>query len=251
MNDAGERTVLEGARAVVTGAAGGVGRALVGMLAEEGATLALAGRTDDSLDPVAALAAERGADRDRVRRYAADLSRDAGPERLAEALSGDLDRVDLLIHCAGAYVQGGIDSVDVDELDRQYRVNARAAYVLTRLLLPALRASAGQVLFVNSSVGVRSRGGVAAYAASKHALRAVADGLRDEVNPDGVRVTTVFLGRTATPMQERVHEIEGRPYRPSRLIQPADVAAAAKAVLSLPRTAEVTDLHLRPMKKPG
>jgi NADP-dependent 3-hydroxy acid dehydrogenase YdfG len=86
------------------------------------------------------------------------------------------------------------------------------------------------------------------YAASKHALRALADGLRDEVNKKGVRVITVFPGRTATPMQEAVHRYEGRPYDAERFLQPEDVAAAAVNALALPRTAEVTDLHIRPMR---
>lgn len=238
---------FDGERAVVTGAAGGVGRALCGMLATEGAGLALVGRTDESLDAVADLVERSGSPPDR---YAGDLSSDADLERLGRTLSRDLDGVDVVIHCAGVYARGPVADTPLDELDRQYRVNARAAYALTRVLLPALRKVRGQVVFVNSSVGVRASGGVAAYAASKHALRALADGLRDEVNADGVRVTTIFLGRTASPMQERVHELEGRPYRPGRLIQPEDVAEAVKGLLTLPRTAEATDLHLRPMAAP-
>jgi NADP-dependent 3-hydroxy acid dehydrogenase YdfG len=72
--------------------------------------------------------------------------------------------------------------------------------------------------------------------------------LRDEVNKKGVRVITIFPGRTATPMQEEVHRYEGKPYDPSRFLQPADVAAVALNALALPRTAEVTDLHIRPMR---
>jgi len=63
-----------------------------------------------------------------------------------------------------------------------------------------------------------------------------------------VRVLTVFPGRTATPMQEEVHRFEGRPYDPSRFLQPEDVAASVVHALSLPRTAELTDLHIRPMQ---
>lgn len=239
---------FEGDRAVVTGAAGGVGRALCGMLATEGAELELVGRTDESLDSVAALMDPSGSPPER---YAGDLAKDTDLERLGSDLSRDLDGLDVLIHCAGVYARGPIADTSLDELDRQYRVNVRAAYALTRSLLPELRKARGQVVFVNSSMGVRASGGVAAYAASKHALRAVADALRDEVNADGVRVATIFLGRTASPMQERVHELEGRPYRPGRLIQPEDVAEAVKGLLTLPRTAEATDLHLRPMASPN
>ena len=64
-----------------------------------------------------------------------------------------------------------------------------------------------------------------------------------------MRVLSVYLGRTATPMQEEVYRTEGRPYHPERLIQPADVADAILDALGLPRTAELTDLHLRPALK--
>jgi len=118
---------------------------------------------------------------------------------------------------------------------------------VTQALLPALGRGSGQVVFLNSSSGVAARGGLAAYAASKHALKALADSLRDEVNTLGVRVLSLYPGRTATPMQEALFAHEGRPFTPERLLQPEDVAKALLAAVELPRTAEVTDLHLRPM----
>ena len=105
-------------------------------------------------------------------------------------------------------------------------------------------------MFVSSSAGLTPRAGVSAYAASKAALTALATALREEVNRDGVRVLTVYPGRTAGKMQEQVKAFEGKPYEPERLVQPEDVAQATIAALELPRTAELTDLHLRPMQ-PG
>jgi NADP-dependent 3-hydroxy acid dehydrogenase YdfG len=90
---------------------------------------------------------------------------------------------------------------------------------------------------------------VSQYAATKHALKAVADSLRAEVNSQGIRVLSVYPGRTATPTQESLHALEGKPYRPTRLLQPEDVAAVVMNALCLPRTAEVTDIHIRPMMK--
>ena len=88
-----------------------------------------------------------------------------------------------------------------------------------------------------------------AYASTKHALRAIADSLREEVNETGVRVLSVYLGRTASPMQAAIHAAEGKQYRPADLLQPSDVAAMILAALALPRTAEVTELSVRPMRK--
>jgi NADP-dependent 3-hydroxy acid dehydrogenase YdfG len=86
---------------------------------------------------------------------------------------------------------------------------------------------------------------------TQHALKALADSLREEVNAEGLRVLSVFLGRTATPMRMAIHRMENRTYHPESLLQPEDVAAVVMIALSLPRTAEVTDIHIRPLSKPG
>jgi NADP-dependent 3-hydroxy acid dehydrogenase YdfG len=136
----------------------------------------------------------------------------------------------------------------VDDLDRQYAINVRAPYVLTQRLLPRLIANRGQVVFINSSVGLAvKRPEVGQYAATKHALRAMADSLREEVNQKGVRVLTVYLGRTATPMQCSIFQKERRVYRPETLLQPLDVASVVVNALSLPHTVEVTDISIRPL----
>jgi NADP-dependent 3-hydroxy acid dehydrogenase YdfG len=80
-------------------------------------------------------------------------------------------------------------------------------------------------------------------------MKAVADSLRDEVNANGVRVMSLFLGRTASERQQGIFAGEGRPYPPERLIQPADVAEVVLSLLRLPRTAEATDVVIRPLQK--
>jgi NADP-dependent 3-hydroxy acid dehydrogenase YdfG len=121
---------------------------------------------------------------------------------------------------------------------------------LTQLLVPALRRQQGQVVFINSSDGLSARGQVGPYSATKHALKALADSFRDEVNAEGIRVMSVYLGRTASPMQARIHAAEGKAYHPEYLLQPSDVATVVLNALCLPRTAEVTDLSIRPLRKP-
>ena len=237
---------FRGQAAVITGASGGIGEAIAIQLAREGARLMLAGRSAERLAAVAARARDLSPG---VETFAADLAEDAQVRALAERALAALGRVDLLIHSIGLFLGGSFESSPVEDLDRQLRVNVHIPYLLTQALLPALIARQGQVVFVNSSAGFHpARAGWAAYSASKHALRALADGLRDEVNRQGVRVITVFPGRTATAMQEEVHRYEGRDYDPERFLQPRDVAAAVLSSLALPRTAEVTDLHIRPMQ---
>jgi NAD(P)-dependent dehydrogenase (short-subunit alcohol dehydrogenase family) len=152
------------------------------------------------------------------------------------------------VHSAGALHWGPVETSPVEELDRQLLVNVRAPYLLTQLLLPLLRAACGQIVFLNSNAVRKPAAGMAAYAASKHALLGVADSLREEVAADGVRVVSVFPGRTATPMQRELRRLEEQPYDPSGLLQPEDVTALVLEALSLPPWAEVTDLYLRPRR---
>ena len=125
-------------------------------------------------------------------------------------------------------------------------VNLLAPAVLTRLCLPALREARGTVVFVNSGAGLAAHPQWSAYAASKFGLRALADSLRAEEQPHGVRVTTVYPGRTATPMQQKVHAQEGKEYDPSAWVDPATVVDAILHVLDLPDDATISDLTIRP-----
>ena len=116
--------------------------------------------------------------------------------------------------------------------------------------MPFLIKGRGQIVVINSSTGLAvNRPEIAQYAATKHALRAIADSVRAEVNQKGIRVLSVYLGRTATPMQEALYRREARPYDPEKLLQPEDVATMVLAALALPPTAEVTDISIRPMIK--
>jgi len=142
-----------------------------------------------------------------------------------------------------------IEGADDAAFQEHFAVNVLAPYSLTRRLLPLLQRARGDVVFINSSIVSNPSEATLQYAATKHALKGLADALRQEVNAQGVRVTSVYPGRTATPMQEQVSASEGKPYRPERLLQPEDVARIVVGVVSLPATAEVTEIHVRPAQK--
>jgi NADP-dependent 3-hydroxy acid dehydrogenase YdfG len=234
-----------GGVAVVTGSSGGIGRAVAVALAAHGMSVCVTGRDTERLGCAAREVGAHGA----VLALEADLGCEDGVRGLAERITSELGRLDVLVHAAGTATLGRVDAAAAGDLDEQYRVNLRAPLLLTRALLDLVKDSCGQVVFVNSSAGLAPGSGNGVYAATKHALRSLASSLRDELNPHGVRVLSVYPGRTATPMQERVHEAEGRAYEAASLLQPRDVADMIVAALALPRTAEVTDIMLRPMKK--
>jgi len=165
------------------------------------------------------------------------LTAEEGFRGIPDLVKPDFGHVDLLLHCAGTITLGRMESAPLEAFDRQYRINVRAPFALTQALLPMLKTRRGQVVFINSSAGINAMPNVGQYAATKHALKAVADSLRAEVNAEGVRVLSVYPGRTATPMQASVHEREGKAYIPERLMQPEDVAGVVINALCLPRTA--------------
>jgi NADP-dependent 3-hydroxy acid dehydrogenase YdfG len=237
---------FEGQIAVITGGGTGVGAAVALALAEAGASVHLIGRRLDLLQSVATKARSLGSN---ATCYPSDLATGSGQLEVSQQLTCDLPNVDILIQNAASYVAAPIARASLAELDRHYQINVRAPYVLTQTLLPMLKARRGQVVFVNSSSGIVAKPMSSQYDLTKHALKAIADSLRGEVNPCGVRVLSIYLGRTASEMQERIHRMEGKPYRPELLLQPTDVASVILNALSLPRTAEVTDIHIRPMFK--
>ena len=140
-----------------------------------------------SRDRLEALAEQATAWAGAVVPVVADLERDEDLASATREIMSRSEDVDVLVHSAGAIAFGTFESVSAADFDRQYRVNLRAPVVLTQTLLPALKRAGGQVVFINSSAGLKASSTNALYAATKHGLKAVADGLRDEVNSDGVK----------------------------------------------------------------
>jgi len=236
---------LQGRTALVTGASSGIGRAVAVALAQHGVNVCLVGRNADALNEVAS----RLRPFSNASPFRFDLTDDKNIEALATHVQ-EIGKLDILVHAAGIICQATMQQASIDDLDRQYAVNLRAPYVLSRRLLPFLIAGRGQVVFINSSVGLSvKRAEVGQYAATKHALRAVADSLREEVNPKGVRILSIYLGRTATPMQRALYSKEGKVYDPETLLQAEDVATVIVQTLMLPATAEVTEISIRPAIK--
>ncbi|GGO92965.1 short chain dehydrogenase [Wenjunlia tyrosinilytica] len=219
---------------MITGAGSGIGAVVADRLAERGDRLVLLARNDER----AAELAERFPGSTAV---VADLAR---PRTLSAVELPE--RVDSLLHIAGVVELGSVEDLDADTWTHTLAANLVAPAELTRRALPGLRAARGHVVFVNSGSGLNAHARWSAYAASKHGLKALADSLRQEEHGNGVRVTSVYPGRTATPMQEKVHAQEGKAYDPQPWIAPESVATAVLTALDLPRDAEMTDVSMRP-----
>ena len=221
---------------LITGAGSGMGAVLAERLLERGDSLLLLARSPERAHDLRAELPDATV-------LVADLADAAAVEAVADELPDALDSV---VHAAGVVDLGPVAELTTDAWQAQLAINLVAPAVLTRVCLPAVRAARGTLVFVNSGQGLAASPGWSAYAASKHGLRALADSLRAEEQEHGVRVTTVYPGRTATPMQEKVHEHEGKEYDASHWIDPDTVVDAILHVLDLPEDATVSDLTIRP-----
>jgi NADP-dependent 3-hydroxy acid dehydrogenase YdfG len=220
--------------ALITGAGGGIGSAIATALAPTH-TLLLAGRPSDRLDAVA------------ERLGATTFPLDLTDTDEIQASCEIVDELDVLVHNAGVSIPGRVAESSVEEWRATFDVNVFGAVALTLTLLPALRSARGQVVFVNSGAGRTSSANMASYSASKFALRAFADSLR-EGEPQ-LRVTSVFPGRTDTDMQRELVAFEGGEYRPADFLRPETVAAAVAAAVATPRDGHLHEIVLRPGRR--
>ena len=232
--------------AVISGASGGIGGAIATAFARQGAILCLLGRNMNKLAACAEILRDSSS---RVDSHPCDLTQDNQIETVQSYVMEEYGRVDILVHCGGDIDHGKVADAPLSVLDHLYETNVRGPMMLTQMLLPFLKKPRGQIVFINSSAGLATRPNAGYFSATQHAFRALADSLREEVNADAVRVLSVYPGRTATPRIQALNAKEGRPYQPGLLLQPDDIASVVLNAVTLPWTAEVMDISLRPMQK--
>jgi short-subunit dehydrogenase len=177
---------ISGRTALLTGATGGLGRAIAAGLASAGAAVVLSGRREDDL---LKLAESLPGEDHRV--VVADLAEDGEAERLAEAAAG----VDILVANAGLPGAGWLAEFTAEEVKRALRVNLEAPMLLARALFPEmLERGAGHLVFVSSLSGKSASPRTSVYNATKFGLRGFALGLRTDLGPRGIGVSLVSPG---------------------------------------------------------
>ncbi len=227
--------------AVITGGTRGIGLALARDL-DASHHLVIGGRSAESVEPVVAqLPSAEG--------FVADLT-DCAPggslERALEDLVPRLPRVDVLVHSAGILHRGAVADVPMADWSQAMAANVVAVAGITRALLPALRAAEGLVVMVNSGAGFTASPTTGTYAATKFALRALADALREEERANGVRVTSVHPGRVDTDMQREMIEFEGGDYEPERFLRVESVVKAVRLAIDATPDASIDMVSVRP-----
>ncbi|TRX48365.1 SDR family oxidoreductase [Corynebacterium guaraldiae] len=212
--------------AVVTGATGGMGAEIIKDLAQDHRVYALGRRAGELPEA------------ENIVPVAIDLLSLLDGSPLPTELAS-LERVDVLVHAAARADKRSVESARPEDWRAQMDLNVHVPAELTRQLLPALRAAEGLAVFINSGAGIHSYGDNVIYAATKHALYALADGLR--LGELGIRVSTVAPGPTDTPMLQGLQD-----YNPEHVIAPVEVAKAIRATVDAGPTTQLTEIRVRP-----
>jgi len=184
--------------AVITGASRGIGRATALLLSQRTVELALLGRPGGALDETARRAAQGGV---RVEPVACDLTDDAQIATAAQRVLDHFGAPDAIIHSAGVIKRARIEATSTAALDEQLAVNLRAPFLLTRALLPAMRAAGrGRIVHVGSISSTLGTAAAAAYCAAKWGLVGLMKSLAEELSNSGLSTVAILPGSVDTEM---------------------------------------------------
>jgi NADP-dependent 3-hydroxy acid dehydrogenase YdfG len=240
---------LAGRVALVTGASSGIGAAAAEALAAAGATVALVARRADRLDALVRQIEERGG-------KAISLPGDVIDEQVAQGAVTEtlrrFGRLDILVNSAGIIDAGGVENADTARYRRVLDINLMASLYTSRAVIGPMRAQGGgDIINISSIAGRRAAVLFNAYSASKFALTAMTEALRQEVGRQGIRVCIIEPGATTTEVSEGIVDPNFRKSIREHVskegaMKPEDVAAAILLVVSLPPRANVSQLMIRP-----
>ncbi|MET0457290.1 MAG: SDR family oxidoreductase [Mycobacterium sp.] len=228
--------------AIVTGAGGGIGRAITEALHEEGFAVTMVGRDREKLQ--AAAEALVPADGPEVRLLAGSLADEAFLDQIVVSHARCFGSLDLLVNNAGVGGAMAVGELTSEFVDAQFAVNTRAVILLTTKCLPLLRKAIGergtaQVVTTSSNAGKRGEAMLAAYSASKAAVIGFTEALHDELAGEGIKATAICPGLTDTPMAD-----EAREGGAVEMITPRDVAETVRMTTRLSRTCIIPEIVL-------
>jgi len=241
---------IAGKVVVVTGASSGLGEAAARLLSAEGASLALGARR---LDRIEALARELKGRGGRAIAVATDVSSRAQVAALVDAAVQAYGRIDVMINNAGLMPNSPMDRLKVEDWERMVDVNLKGVlYGIAAALPHMMRQKSGHIINVSSVAGHKVRPGNAVYAATKHAVRALSEGLRMDVKPFNIRTTVISPGAVATelPLSITEADVAQAVSKIYDIAVPADAFARAVAyAISQPDDVDVNEILFRPTRQ--
>jgi len=236
---------------VITGASSGLGEATAGLLSAQGASVVLGARRVDRLQ---ALADELTGSCGKAIAITTDVTHCEQVKRFVDEAVQAYGRIDVMINNAGLMPQSPLERLKIDEWNRMIDVNIKGVLYGIAAALPHMkRQKAGHIINVSSVAGHKVRAGGAVYAATKHAVRALSEGLRQEVKPYNIRTTVISPGVVVSELPDSATEPDvaaslQKMY--GELGIPADTFARAVAyAMSEPEDVDINEILFRPTRQ--
>jgi NADP-dependent 3-hydroxy acid dehydrogenase YdfG len=243
---------LSGKAVAITGASSGIGEATALALARAGAAVALGARRKDRIDALAARIQDEGGTAVALE---VDVTEEAQARGFVETAHERLGRLDSLVNNAGVMLLGPVEQSDADDWRTMLNVNVLGLLYCTSAALPFMRAQgSGDIVNISSVAGRFARAGNAVYAATKFAVGAFSEGLRNEVTEGGIRVTLIEPGFVDTELQshntgEVLETLEQMREHLGEVLRAQDVANGILYVVSQPPHVSINELLIRPTRQ--
>lgn len=242
-------TALQGKIALITGASSGIGEAIALALAAAGATVVLCARRASRLKALEERIQQAGG---QALALSADMTVEAEACAVVEETIARFKRIDILINSAGIMQAGGIENCDVEEYRQVFDINLFATLYCCNAAVPHMLAQGGGDIVNISSLAARKVTGLmSAYAASKHALNAMSDALRQELGDRNIRVSVLMPGATTTEVGDNVSDPAWRTMIQAHVskegaVLPAEIGDTIVFMLSMPRRVNISEISVRP-----
>ena len=227
---------MESEFAVVTGASKGIGRSVAKKLAETGLNIFATARNVSELE---SLKKEIGDQSGTCLIYPAELTAENDVDLLVNEINRENAKIKLLVHSAGIAKVGSVEQMSFSDWQKTIDINLSSPFHLSQKCIPHLVKNA-HIFFVNSVAGTQTFPDWSAYCASKFGLRALADTLRQELAPRGIKVTSIYSASVDTPMQDKIPYDWDR----SKMLRPDDVAEALVNCYQQSAHVQIKDIHL-------
>lgn len=241
-------TGISGKVIVITGASSGLGEAAARLLSAEGATVVLGARRVDRIEALAASLTAHGA---KALARSTDVTNPDQVKALVDAAVQKFGRIDVMINNAGLMPHSPLERLKIDDWNRTIDVNIKGVLYGIAAALPHMqRQKSGHIINVSSVAGHLVRPGGAVYSATKHAVRVITEGLRQEVKPYNIRSTIISPGAVATELPDSITEPDvaaGIKSFYEKYAVPADSFARIVAfAISQPEEVDINEILFRP-----
>ena len=241
---------IEGKIVVITGASSGLGEATARHLSQQGATVVFGARRVERIE---ALARELESGGRKAMAIQTDVTQSAQVQRLVDAAVAAYGRIDVMINNAGLMPHSPLERLKIADWDRMIDVNIKGVLYGIAAALPHMKQQkSGHFINVSSVAGHKVRPGGAVYSATKHAVLALSEGLRQEVKPYNIRTTVISPGAVATELPDSITEadVAASVRKIYEHAIPADAFARAVAyAMSQPDDVDVNEILFRPTRQ--